>query len=219
MDLSNLDLLDLQTSYMQQDPTVKAICNTLGPYFKKLSDDVKLVYIYGRLDELDETLIDELAWQFHVDFYDYTLPLEKKIDLVKNSIRWHQIKGTPQAVTEVATSIFGRTKLKEWFQYEADPYFFMLDIDVTEQGASEENLKKLDILINEYKNTRSWIDVINIFFTTKGDISFGVLSIDAEEITVYPWTPKDVNSKINYTIPISQSASNETITTYPKEAI
>lgn len=219
MNLDDFDLLELQTSYMQQDPTAQAICKVLNPYFKQLSEEVKLTYIYGRLDELDETVIDELAWQFHVDFYDYTLPLAKKVELVKNSIRWHQIKGTPQAVIEVATSVFGRTKLKEWFEYGADPYFFMLDVDVTEQGASQENLKKLDSLINEYKNTRSWVDIINIYFTTKGDINIGVLAIDAEEIVVYPWTPKDVNSRINFTIPIAQSSGNETITTYPKEAV
>lgn len=219
MELNNIDLLSLQTSYLQQDPFVKALCKAIEPYFKMLDENTKLTYIYGRIDELDEETIDSLAWQFHVDFYDYSLSLATKREFVKNSLRLHRIKGTPKAIIDAATTIFGRTQLREWFEYNAKPYYFSLDVDVTETGASPEELRKLDILINAYKNKRSWIDILNIFFTTKGTINIGTTTIVGEEIIVYPWTPKDISSKINITIPISQSAGNETITTYPREAI
>lgn len=219
MELSNIDLLSLQTAYMQQDPFVKALCKALEPYFKMLDEDIILTYIYGRIDELDEKVVDSLAWQFHVDFYDYTLSLEKKREIVKNSIRLHRIKGTPQAVIDASTTVFGRTKLREWFEYDSDPFYFSLDVDVTETGASPEQLKKLDILISAYKNKRSWLEILNIFLTTRGTISIGAITIMGEEIVVYPWAPKDISSKINYTVPIAQISSNETIITYPKEAI
>lgn len=186
MKLENISLIELQPSILKSDLVVQAICEALEPYFKELSNDVKLTYIYGRIDELEEKVIDELAWQFHVDFYDYKLSLEKKRTLVKNSIRWHRIKGTPQAVVEVATSVFGRTKLKEWFEYGGEPYFFSLDIDITEQGASKENLNKLDTLIEAYKNKRSWVDVINISLANKGAMYFASAMTSGEEITVYP---------------------------------
>lgn len=219
MDLNDFDLLELQTSYLQQDSTVQALCAALTPYLKYIINSIKLDYLYGRIDELEENIIDELAWQFHVDFYDYKLPIEKKRTLIKMSPKLHKIKGTPQAVIDAATTVFGRTKLKEWFEYGGEPYYFKLDVDVTETGASPEELKKLDTLINAYKNLRSWLEVINIFLTTKGNLSIGVISIDSEEIAVYPWSPQDINSIVNYTVPIAQSAGNETIITYPKEAI
>lgn len=219
MELSNIDLLSLQTSYLQQDPFVKALCKALDPYFKSIDQDIRLTYIYGRVNELDEETVDSLAWQFHVDFYDYTLPLQKKQELVRSALRLHRIKGTPQAVIDAATTVFGRTKLREWFEYDADPFYFSLDVDVTQTGASPNELKKLDILINAYKNKRSWIDVLNIFFTTEGTINIGVITIVGEEIIVYPWTPKDIDTQINLTIPMAQSSGNESITTYPKEAI
>ena len=219
MELSNIDLLSLQTAYMQQDPFVKALCKALEPYFKILDEDIILTYIYGRIDELDEDVIDSLAWQFYVDFYDYTLSLEKKRELVKSSLRLHRIKGTPQAVIEASTTVFGRTKLREWFEYDSNPFYFSLDVDVTETGASPEELKKLETLINAYKNKRSWLEILNIFLTTRGTISVGAITITGEEIAVYPWAPKDISSKISYTVPIAQISSNETIITYPKEAI
>ena len=156
MELSNIDLLSLQTAYMQQDPFVKALCKALEPYFKMLDEDIRLTYIYGRIDELGEEVVDSLAWQFHVDFYDYTLSLEKKRELVKNSLRLHRIKGTPQAVIEAVKIIFDNIELQEWFQYDGEPYFFRLNVDIENEIITEENTKKVSKLINSYKNLRSW---------------------------------------------------------------
>ncbi|NFG24853.1 phage tail protein I [Clostridium botulinum] len=219
MELSKIDLLSLQTSYLQKDIFVQALCKALNPYFQKLSDSVRLVYVYGRIDELNEDAIDSLAWQFHVDFYDYTLSLDQKRELVKKSVLLHKIKGTPQSVIDSASTVFGKTKLKEWFEYDGKPFFFSLDIDITERGASPEDLKKLDTLINAYKNTRSWIELINIFFTTKGELYIGAVGITGEDIVVYPWVPHDISNKADVIIPIAQSAGNENIVTYPKEEI
>ncbi len=216
MKLDNISLIELQPSILKNDPVIQGICEAMEPYFRKLAKDVRLTYIYGRIDELEENVIDELAWQFHVDFYDYKLSLEKKRTLVKNSIRWHRIKGTPQAVIEVATSVFGRTKLKEWFEYGGEPYFFSLDIDITEQGASKENLNKLDTLIDAYKNKRSWVDVINLFLTNKGTIYFGSVMTVGEEITVYPWQSTDVESKGKIYVANGQHTGLENITLYPR---
>ncbi|MBA8967728.1 phage tail protein I [Clostridium butyricum] len=180
-DLNKIDLLSLQTSYMQKDNFVQALCKALNPVFQKLSDSTRLVFIYGRIDELEEEAIDSLAWQFHVDFYDYTLSLDQKRELVKKSIYLHMIKGTPKAVEEACATVFGKTKLKEWFEYGGKPYFFGLDVDITEVGASPEELKKLDILIDVYKNKRSWIDYINLFIASKGDIYIGASTLISEE--------------------------------------
>ncbi len=155
----------------------------------------------------------------NVDWYDSTANIDIKRNLLKNSIRLHRIKGTPQGIIDAATTVFGKTKLKEWFEYGGNPYYFKMDVDVTETGASPAELKKLDALIDAYKNKRSWLEMLNIYLTTLGTLSIGTISIDAEEIAVYPWSPKDIDTMINYTIPVAQSAGNETITTYPKEAI
>lgn len=216
MNLNNVDLLSLQTSYMQNDKFVQALCKALNPWFQKLSDSTRLVFIYGRVDELPEEAVDSLAWQFHVDFYDYTLSLKQKRELVKKSIYLHMIKGTPKAVEEACTTVFGKTKLKEWFQYGGKPYFFGLDVDITECGASPEELKKLDILINSYKNKRSWVDFINLFIASKGNIYIGATTFISEEISVYPWTISEINAKFNIELP-TYSLSSEIIEIYPKE--
>lgn len=216
MDLNNTDLFALQTTYMKKDITTQALCKVLNPYFVELSQDVKLALIYSRIDELDVQAVDELAWQMHVDFYDYTLSIESKRRLVKSSLEWHKIKGTPEAVEKASSSVFENSKLEEWFEYGGEPFFFRMDVDITEQGASPENLKKLDILINEYKNKRSWLEIIRIFLTAKGTMYFASTISSGEEITVYPWTITEVSNSINITLAIINT-SIETITVYPKE--
>lgn len=162
MDLNKIDLLSLQTSYMQKDNFVQALCKALNPVFQKLSDSTRLVFIYGRIDELEEEAIDSLAWQFHVDFYDYSLSLNQKRELVKKAIRWHKIKGTSQSVIETVTSLFSNTTLQEWFEYNGNTFCFKVYIDVIQEILTEENLKKVYELIYKYKNKRSWLEALII---------------------------------------------------------
>lgn len=215
MDLNNFDLSELQTSYLQQDATIQALCEAITPFLKEINQNIEQIFLYGRIDELSEEVIDELAWQFHVDFYDYTLPLEKKRNLVKISPKLHKIKGTPQAVIDAVSTVFGRTKLREWFEYGGKPYFFGLDIDVTDTGATKENISKIDTLINAYKNKRSWIQYINICLTTETKIFYNTALLTGEKVTVYPYTPNDLECRGKVNIVIGQNTGVENVTVYP----
>jgi len=213
-------ILDLIPPNLKIDPDIIAASKAVDNEFLVIVNEVKECILLPKIDDINNSdLIDLLAWQMHVDFYDNTLPIDVRRNLVKNSIKWHRIKGTPQAVIDVATSVFGRTKLTEWFEYGAEPYYFKLDVNVTEQGASPENIKKIETLVNAYKNKRSWIEVINIFFSTQCSIYFGATSITGEQIVTYPWTPHDIAGTVNIPIATSQMSGNETIIIYPKEVI
>ena len=215
MDLGNIDLLSLQPSYLQKDRFVQVLCSVIEPYFQQLADEVKLCYIYGRIEELNEEVIDSLAWQFHVDFYDYTLPLSRKSELVKKSRYLHKKKGTPAAVEEACKAVFGRTKLKEWFEYEGKPFFFKIYIDITGIGASPEQLKKVDRLIEAYKNKRSWCELISIYYTTFCTFHIGSVATMGEEITVYPPDAKDIITKEVIKVHSAPAVEVEEITVYP----
>lgn len=217
MDLENIDLLNLQTTQMKQDPTTIAMCSALNPQFQQLAKDVKSVLIYSRIDSLDDDSIDELAYQMHVDFYNTALPLATKRQVVKNSLRWHRIKGTPAAVEEAAKVVFGRSWVTEWHEYGGDPYMFKVNVEASNRGASPEDLVLLEKLINAYKNKRSWLELINIFLTSNSPIYFASCINSGEDIVVYPWSPTESTStgKINFG---SGNQLIETTTIYPKEA-
>lgn len=211
-----VSLLDLLPPNLKEDPDMVAAAKAIDSDFILVANEVKQCILLPKIDDInDSDVIDLLAWQMHVDFYDYTLPLEKKKNLIKISERLHRVKGTPQAVIDAVSTIFGRTKLKEWFEYNGKPYFFTLDIDITEQGATQENFNKLDTLIKAYKNERSWVEYINVYLTAVGKIIYNTALICGEKITVYPYSPKELESKGKINIAIGENVGVESIEVYP----
>ena len=142
---------------IRNDPQVQAIDAAITPQLQAVSQAVEECIILARLDELSETVVDLLAWQYHVDFYDKGLPIEQKRILVKTSIDVHRHKGTPYAVQTVVTAILEGAKVLEWFEYGGNPYHFKVAL-ITGPMAGTGIIEKLVKAINLTKNTRSWLD-------------------------------------------------------------
>jgi P2-related tail formation protein len=86
--------------------------------YEVIDDTGQVVMIPNIMSLTDETLVDILAWQFHVDFYDNTEDIEFRKRLVQMSIEWHITKGTVKLVQDVLDTYWpGGATLKEWFQY------------------------------------------------------------------------------------------------------
>jgi phage tail P2-like protein len=160
MDLKNVNLLSLQTSRMKQDTTTQALCAALEQQFKQLADEVKACLIYSRVGELDEEALNELAWQLNVDFWDVSLAVEKKRALIKGSLKWHRIKGTPAAVEEMVSAAFDESTIQEWFEYGGDPYKFK--ITTTDRITDAAMLENLIRAVNSVKRKSSFMDGIYI---------------------------------------------------------
>ena len=66
----------------------------------------------------EESLLDLLAWQFHVDEYDIAKTYAEKLAMVKASIQIHRKKGTKWAVKRAVEAALQDTelKIKEWFE-------------------------------------------------------------------------------------------------------
>lgn len=217
MDINNVDLLDLQTSHMKQDPSTIAMCKALNPVFKKLAREAKLAFIYGRIDQLDDDTLDELAWQFYVDFYSVDFPINVKRNLIKNAKKIHELKGTPTAVEILLTSIFGNAVLKEWFEYDGDPFMFKVRIEV--ENNINLLLDKFEESINVVKNTRSHLEKIELYSVSRNTTYIASSLLSGEKVTTFPWSPKDLDSKGTLHISIGNNGGIENTTIYPKKEV
>lgn len=77
----------------------------------------RLAELSGGLSPLPEEVIDSLAWQFHVDGYEYAAGPEVKREMVLNSLLLHRRRGTPWAVRralEIALRM--PVTVREWFE-------------------------------------------------------------------------------------------------------
>ena len=132
----------------------KVVDDTLLSFDKTIAE----VLIYPAIDMLGSELINTLAIQMHCDFYDDTLPLAVRRNLVKNSIAWHRIKGTPAAVEQMIQTVYQTGVVEEWFDYGGEPFFFKVNLG--DSQITTQKIKNLIKMINVSKNVRSWIEVL-----------------------------------------------------------
>ncbi|MBI9092719.1 MAG: phage tail protein I [Desulfobacterium sp.] len=176
-DLKATSFIDLLPSSIAEDDTIRAAALALDEELQFANDGISLVFIYSRIDEIEEPLLSILAHQMHVDYWDPDLSLETKRDLVKGSIPWHRIKGTPMAVETMVKTVIGGGEVLEWFEYGGDPYFFRISTTHS-LGGPDTFTKKLLPAINMAKNTRSWLEkiIVNRKTTETLNFNFAVIS-------------------------------------------
>ena len=132
----------------------KVVDDTLLSFDKTIAE----VLIYPAIDMLGSELINTLAIQMHCDFYDDTLPLAVRRNLVKNSIAWHRIKGTPAAVEQMIQTVYQTGVVEEWFDYGGEPFFFKVNLG--DSQITTQKIKNLIKMINASKNVRSWLEAL-----------------------------------------------------------
>ncbi len=138
----------------------RAIAEALGVHL----DEIPLTEIYTRIDELPEDVLDILARDYKIDWYDFDYPVEAKRNLVKTSYYVHRHLGTTGAVKEAIRSLYPRSDIEEWFDYGGQPYHFRVAL---ESGAPIIPVSNTDILkaVYTYKSLRSHLEAI-IYRTT-----------------------------------------------------
>lgn len=116
------------------------------------------------MEELPEEIIDHLLWEHHIGPSE-GLKLAKtkaeKIKLLNAAIELHRTKGTPYAIEKVLETVNLKGEVLEWWQYDADPYHFLVELDLTDKVEHIDDVREM---VLEYKNTRSWFDGFVMIF-------------------------------------------------------
>jgi len=160
MELNNVSILNLMPPNIAADKNIRMLAEAFDEALRDIIKKIPEAAIIPNLvmnNIVNELLIDLLAWQFHVDFYDPKFPIEKKRDLVMKSLDWHTRKGTPGVVEELISTVFSKAIVQEWFEYGGLPYMFQIATD--EPMPDTETRNNLIRAMNSVKNTRSCFDV------------------------------------------------------------
>ena len=165
MKITDLTLLALQTAYMQRDLTTQGMCAGAQVQLRDAASKTYNLLMFQALETIKDSefahqLVDELAWQFHVDYYDKSADIETKKRLVKQSIKIHRTKGTPQAVMDLMEAVFSsKSELIEWFDYNGDPYHFKIKIS----SLLADKIPEFNKALSTVKNVRSVFDGVTFF--------------------------------------------------------
>ncbi len=125
-----------------------------------LSADFAALNIYGAVDAMPEQLLDALAYDFKIDWWDADADLENKRRVFKNAWNVHRKLGTVGAVEQAVTDAFAGATVREWFDYGGEPYHYMLVAGLGEQTGTEETLQRILTRARWYTNVRSVLDAV-----------------------------------------------------------
>ncbi len=203
-DLQSVSLLDILPPNLLADKKINAAARALDDELQKITAATRNALLLPRLDELSEDVIDLLAWQWHVDFYEpIGMDVETKRKLIKNSIAWHRIKGTPAAVEQVVSAVFDTSHVQEWFEYGGKPYHFKV---ITEDVTTDPNvLARMRRAINAAKNTRSWLETIEFILHLQDEEKAEdahAIEVHKTMIERYPWRGRFFDGSWCFTAPL-----------------
>lgn len=172
-DLKSISLLDVFPPSIREDLNVQANSEAFTPEFRLLAEDVKHVLLYPRLDELSEPILDLLAWERHVDFYELAKTAEAKREVIRGAPAWHRKKGTVWAILK-ALDMFGiKGTYTNWYEMEpkGKPGTFAIDAELTDtywdRSDWNDPVSVVRRAVAESKAGRSWMSGLRVHIDDK----------------------------------------------------
>ena len=179
-----------------KDESMLALGKLIAEELHITANEIKKNIIYADIESLSETWLDILAYDLHVDWYDYDYPIETKRKLIKNSVKIHQKLGTKYAVQTVLEDVYKTAKVEEWFEYGGAPYTFRIKVDIGNEGLSEETSYEIVYKMQFYKNLRSHCEGIYYILSAKKSIvKAAVLNKLGSKIKVKPFLQNKIRAE------------------------
>lgn len=193
-EIYHVSLKEILPSSISSDEEVQRTAKAIEENLNMASRLIPVAAVYARIDELPESVLDALAWQFHMDVYDDAAGIEEKRAAIKAAMQYHRYKGTVWALKTAVTSIAPQCKVLEWFDYKGKPYHFKLSTDdVIESTEAWRNLVQT---IKDAKNVRSWLDGIQYRSDVFYKMFIAQSTHDEEHLSQEIETIKDGNTRL-----------------------
>ena len=155
--IKDADFLATFPPALKLDKKMLALGKLIAEELHITANEAEKNVIYANIDNLAEKWLDVLAYDLHVDWYDYDYPVEAKRAIIKDSVRVHQKLGTKAAVERALGGIHPQSEIEEWFNYGGQAYHFRIVLDTTKSRVAadyDEIVRTVDI----YKRLTAHLD-------------------------------------------------------------
>lgn len=143
---------------LRNDPRMLALAKAIAEQKRNAAAEVRLARFWTDIDSVPEQMLDVLAYDLKIDWWDESYTVEEKRQTIKDCFKVHKFKGTKYAVETAISAIYPETTAEEWFEYGGDPYTFRLTIDATNVEVNTAQHKRVLERVNYYKNLRSHLE-------------------------------------------------------------
>ena len=172
MRLAELEFIKLLPMWMRDDHANIGLAKGIDKVTAPLVDAINTLSIWDSIDKLPEAVLDELAWEFNLLWYDKGASIDTKRELIKNGLKVWSKLGTKWAVENVITTYFGEGYIKEWFEYEGTPGHF--SVYSTNPSVNNEKMQEFLWLLNIVKRYSSKLDAVYITLSGQMPLSAGM---------------------------------------------
>lgn len=169
-EISKQDILRTLPPVLKKDKCFAALGEVIAEQLVKNRELSDRTIIYPSIDKLSEDVLDALAYDLNVSWYDYEGTLSEKRKTIQECMQVHQYKGTKYAVETALRSVYETVRVTEWFEYGGEPYHFKVII----YDSSNDKEKRARVLakVQYYKNLRSVLEetIFEIGITSDIDV-------------------------------------------------
>lgn len=138
----------------------------------ELDGKIRNLLIWPQIDALPETVLDILAGDMHIDWYDYDASISVKRTIIKSGVAVHKRLGTLWAVQKVITDYFGAGEVREWTTYGGEPHHFKVVSGNAEMVGV--NLDRFVAMMEHVKRKSSWLDSVEIGLSAENTIHVAI---------------------------------------------
>ncbi len=128
--LRDAQITDGLPRILREQPWVKALSLATAELHKKTMDYIDSSQIYTAIDLVAEDVLDALAVNWKIDWYDTAYDIEQKRRIVKTALNIRRTMGTVGAAKAQADAIYPGTTLEEWFDYGGTHGKFRLRVNI-----------------------------------------------------------------------------------------
>ena len=139
---------------------VSSLSQALGITHEQTVDFADESQIYTAIDRVGEDVLDALAVNWKVDWYDTNYSVEQKRRIIKTALTARRKMGTVGAVRSQAEAIYPNTTIREWFDYGGEPGYFRIHIDG--EHVTLEGLNGLYRAVSDVKRLSAWLEQTEI---------------------------------------------------------
>lgn len=168
----------------EKDPEIQALSYALQQQFKKLKAYADKTQCYSDVDDLDEEILDYFAVEMRSMYYEQNLEIERKREIVKNTLKWYTYAGVPATVAEMVGVVFGAGKIVEWFNYDEPPFTPGTFDIITSARLTPDIIEQLNAMIRKSKNVRSHIRKVTIVRDVHSAMHLAAFQTAVQECTV-----------------------------------
>ncbi len=143
---------------------VQAIAYAVGRQIEKLCVYANNARTYAAIASMPEETLDLLAVELRTPAYDENYSIKVKRALIEGTLTFYMRMGTPAAVNKIIETIFETGYIKEWYEYDGEPYHFKAY--TTNPAITSDDVEEFRRVLGSVKRLSAWLDEIVLELST-----------------------------------------------------